>query len=77
MMVTATAAMPAGMAPYTISIRLTAAAVWVLKFSTYFLYNAKLCLNGHEYAKRQLQHKEIAFEALDKGVLQCADPRRL
>jgi hypothetical protein len=25
-----------------------------LKFSTYFPYNAKLCLNGHEYAKRQL-----------------------
>lgn len=23
-----------------------------LKFSTYFPYNAKLCLNGHEYAKR-------------------------
>ena len=25
-----------------------------LKFSTYFPYNAKLCLNGHEYANRQL-----------------------
>ena len=25
-----------------------------LKFGTYFPYNAKLCLNGHEYVKRQL-----------------------
>ena len=28
-----------------------------LKFSTYFPYNAKLCLNGHEYAKQQLLHR--------------------
>jgi hypothetical protein len=48
-----------------------------LKFSTYFPYNAKLCLNGHEYAKRQLAKEGIAFEALDNGVLSCADPRRL
>ena len=38
-----------------------------LKFSTYFPYNAKLCLNGHEYAKQQLAHKGIGFEALDNG----------
>jgi hypothetical protein len=48
-----------------------------LKFSTYFPYNAKLCLNGHEYAKRQLSQKGIGFEALDNGVLSCDDPRRL
>lgn len=48
-----------------------------LKFSTYFPYNAKLCLNGHEYAKRQLQQKGIDFQALDNGVLRCADPKRL
>jgi hypothetical protein len=48
-----------------------------LKFSTYFPYNAKLCLNGHEYAKRQLEQKGIGFEALDNGVLQCDDPKRL
>jgi hypothetical protein len=48
-----------------------------LKFSTYFPYNAKLCLNGHEYAKQQLAHKGIAFEALDNGVLRCDDPKRL
>ena len=48
-----------------------------LKFSTYFPYNGKLCLNGHEYAKRQLEQKGIHFEALDNGVLCCDDPKRL
>ena len=48
-----------------------------LKFCSYFPYNAKLCLNGHEYLKRQLAKAGIAFEALDNGVLSCADPRRL
>jgi hypothetical protein len=52
-------------------------APFFLKFSTYFPYNAKLCLNGHEYAKRQLSQKEIGFEALDNGVLCCEHPRRL
>jgi len=48
-----------------------------LKFCTYFPFNAKLCINGHEYAKRQLAHKGIAFEALDNGILSCAAPERL
>src|SRR5262245_58162752 len=48
-----------------------------LKFCSYFPYNAKLCLNGHEYLKRQLAKEGIAFAALDNGILSCADPRRL
>jgi hypothetical protein len=48
-----------------------------LKFSTYFPYNAKLCINGHEYVKCQLAKESIAFEALDNGVLSCANPKRL
>ena len=48
-----------------------------LKFGTYFPYNAKLCLNGHEYVKRQLTQRGIPYEALDNGILSCADPRRL
>jgi hypothetical protein len=48
-----------------------------LKFCSYFPFNAKLCLNGHEYAKRQLAQEKIAFEALDNGVLSCAAPKRL
>ena len=45
-----------------------------LKFCSYFPYNAKLCVNGHEYLKRQLAKRGVAFEALDNGVLSCADP---
>ena len=48
-----------------------------LKFCSYFPYNAKLCINGHEYVKRQLAKQGIAFEPLDNGVLSCADPKRL
>ena len=48
-----------------------------LKFSSYFPYTAKLCINGHEYAKQQLGNKNIGFEALDNGVLSCDDPKRL
>jgi hypothetical protein len=48
-----------------------------IKFCSYFPYNAKLCLNGHEYLKRQLAREGIAFEALDNGILSCADPARL
>jgi len=48
-----------------------------LKFCTYFPYPAKLCLNGHEYAKQQLRAEGIAFTALDNGFLECAEPKRL
>jgi hypothetical protein len=47
-----------------------------VKLGTYFPYTGKLCLNGHEYVKRQLTRAGIAFEALDNGLLTCADPRR-
>jgi hypothetical protein len=47
-----------------------------LKFCSYFPYTAKLCLNGHEYLKRQLTKEGIAFAALDNGLLSCADPAR-
>ena len=48
-----------------------------IKFASYFPYTARVCINGHEYAKRQLSKEGIAFEALDNGVLSCADPVRL
>ena len=44
-----------------------------LKFCSYFPYNAKLCINGHEYVKRQLDHRRIPYEALDNGILSCPD----
>jgi hypothetical protein len=48
-----------------------------LKFCAYFPYTAKLCLNGHEYVKRQLAQRGIGYEALDNGILSCAEPGQL
>ncbi len=48
-----------------------------LKVCSYFPYTARLCINGHEYLKRQLAKKGIAFEPLDNGVLSCDDPKRM
>ena len=48
-----------------------------LKFCSYFPYNAKLCINGHEYVKRQLERGGIGYQALDNGVLSCEDPAKL
>ena len=45
-----------------------------LKFCGYFPYNAKLCLNGNQYAKRQAAKAGIAFEALDNGFASVGDP---
>ncbi len=47
-----------------------------LKLGSYFPYTGKVCLNGHEYLKRQLAKEGIAFEALDNGLLSCEDPER-
>jgi hypothetical protein len=44
-----------------------------LKFCSYFPYNAKLCLNGHEYAKCRLHNEGIGFKALDNGFVSCDD----
>jgi hypothetical protein len=48
-----------------------------IKFCSYFPYNGKVCLNGHEYVKRQLTQRGLEFEALDNGILSCSDPGRL
>jgi len=48
-----------------------------IKFGSYFPYAMKVCLNGHEYLKRQLAQAGVAFEALDNGLLSCAAPHRL
>lgn len=48
-----------------------------IKFCSYFPYTAKVCFNGHEYAKRQLARAHIAYDALDNGFLTCAAPARL
>ena len=48
-----------------------------LKFCSYFPYNAKLCINGNHWAKRQAAKAGIAFEALDNGFAAVDDPAAL
>jgi hypothetical protein len=48
-----------------------------IKFCSYFPYNGRLCINGHEYAKCQLQQSGIGFEALDNGIQHCEEPEQL
>lgn len=48
-----------------------------LKVCSYAPWGIKLCLNGHEWAKRQLEKRRIAYAALDNGFLSCEDPPQL
>ena len=48
-----------------------------LKFCSYFPYNARLCINGHEWAKRQAVREGIGHTALDNGFATCDDPAAL
>jgi len=50
--------------------------LFFIKLGSYFPYTGKVCLNGHEYLKRQLTREGIAFEALDNGILSCESPER-
>jgi hypothetical protein len=45
-----------------------------LKFCSYFPYNAKLCINGHEWAKKQAAQAGIGFTALDNAFAAIDDP---
>jgi hypothetical protein len=47
-----------------------------IKFSSYFPYTGRVCLNGHEWLKRQLAKEGIAFSQLDNGLLSAEDPTR-
>src|SRR6266446_5034616 len=48
-----------------------------IKFCSYFPYPAKLCLNGHEWLKRQLTQREVPFEPLDNGIRASDAPGRV
>jgi hypothetical protein len=49
---------------------------FVIKFCSYFPYNGRVIINGHEYAKRQAALKVVPFEELDNGFA-AGDQRRL
>jgi hypothetical protein len=48
-----------------------------MKFSSYFPYNAKLCINGNHWAQRQATKVGIGFTALDNGFAAVDDPDAL
>lgn len=50
-------------------------AFW--KTNAYAPYPIWLYLNGHEWAKRQLEKKGIGYEALDNGFRSCDEPEEL
>ena len=48
-----------------------------VKICSYAPWSIKLCLNGHEWAKRQLDKRGIRYEALDNGFLSCSEAAKL
>ena len=44
-----------------------------IKICSYAPWSMKICLNGHEWAKRQLQKQGVNFQTLDNGFLSCDD----
>ena len=48
-----------------------------LKFSSYFPYTGKLCVNGHHWAQRQAAKAGIGFTAMDNAFAAVDDPAAL
>lgn len=48
-----------------------------IKVCSYAPWGLKVCLNGHEWAKRQMEKQRVSFEALDNGFLSCQKPEKL
>jgi len=48
-----------------------------IKICTYFPYPAKVWMNGHEWAKRQLEHAAIDYTPLANGFAACDQPDAL
>jgi hypothetical protein len=48
-----------------------------IKICTYFPYPAKVCVNEHEWAKRQADREGIDYTALSNGFASCGQPEAL
>src|SRR2546428_4328350 len=48
-----------------------------IKSCTYCPYAVKVCLNGHEWLKRQLTRGGVAYEPLDNGIRSTEDAARV
>jgi hypothetical protein len=48
-----------------------------VRISTYFPFNARVCLNQHEWLARRLTTEGIHFRKPSNAFVQCSDPQRL
>jgi hypothetical protein len=48
-----------------------------VRIGSYFPFNARVCLNQHEWLARRLQAEGIFFRKAANAFVQCADPERL
>jgi hypothetical protein len=48
-----------------------------VRVSTYFPFNARVCVNQHEWLARRLQAESIPFRKAANAFVQCSDPERL
>src|SRR5499427_6471283 len=48
-----------------------------LRICPYFPFNARVCVNQHEWLARRLQEEGICFRKAANALVQCADPERL
>jgi len=48
-----------------------------LRICPYFPFNARVCVNQHEWLARQLQHESVFFRKAANAFVQCSDADRL
>jgi hypothetical protein len=48
-----------------------------LRVCPYFPFSVRVCLNGHQWLARQLDHEGIAYRLSDNVFVDCANPDRL
>jgi len=48
-----------------------------IKIGTYAPFPIRVCINGHEWAKRQLEKRGITYESLDNGFRSCGQAEEL
>jgi hypothetical protein len=48
-----------------------------IRICPYFPFNARVCLNGHEWLAQQLKREGISFRKQTNAFVACADPARL
>lgn len=48
-----------------------------VKVGRYVPFPVRVCLNGHEWAKRRARRERLRFSALDNGFLSCSNAERL